>query len=524
MHLKKLFFLPSLGDMLFLSIFVYLSINKGAGLLGDCDTGYHIRAGEWILSHHSVPHHDMFSFLTPPLPWTAHEWLSEIIMALIHSAFGLTGLAIFFAGILALVSLLLFRMLRKDGNNILVAVFIVLLATVASQIHWLARPHVFSLLFFLVWYWILEEYRLRGRNRLYFLPALMLLWVNLHGGFLAGFMLLGIYLAGELPDCFSRDAEKRSVARQRLKALSITTAVCVPVSCINPYGFHILLFPFNLVSNKLIMNNVTEFLSPNFHEPSPFKYLILGLVTILALSRERLRLVELLLLLVFLNMSLYSVRYIPLFALVSAPIFMRHIEILLKGSQGKFPAIFAKKAANIAEIDATSGGIMWPIAAFGAVAWLVASGTIRYGFDPRVKPVAAVNFIEKADIPGNMFNNDEFGDYVIYAAWPRYKVFFDGRSDMYGSGRLKEYMQIMNFENGWEKTLEKYRINWIFFDTNSRFTRFLKERKDWVQIYQDKVASIFIFRNEANRMIIDRYAKNFEKAGPRVLHNAESPD
>lgn len=505
MRLKKLFFLPSIENMLFLSIFVYLSINKGMGLLGDGDTGYHIRAGEWILSHRSVPYHDMFSFLTPPLPWTAHEWLSEIIMALVHNAFGLTGLSVFFAAILALVSLLLFRMLKREGNNIIVAVFLVLLATISSQIHWLARPHVFSLLFFLLWYWILEEYRLRGTNRLYLLPAIMLLWVNLHGGFLAGFMLLCIYLAADLPGCFARCSELRSEARQRLKSLIIILAICVPVSCINPYGFHILLFPFNLVSNKLIMDSVTEFLSPNFHEPSPFKYLILALVTILALSRKKLRLVELLLLLVFLNMSLYSVRYIPLFALVSAPIFMRYIDLLLADTQGKFSAFLAKKAANFSKIDASSGGILWPLAAVGTITWLVASGTIQYGFNHKDMPVEAVKFIEKAQIPGNMFNNDEFGDYVIYAAWPRYKVFFDGRSDMYGSSRLKEYMQIINFEDGWENTLEKYRINWIFFDTNSRFTRYLKERKDWVLIYQDKVACIFIKNTAENHLIINKF-------------------
>jgi hypothetical protein len=505
MRLKKLFFLPSIEDMLFLSIFVYLAFSKGMALLGDCDTGYHIRAGEWIIAHLSVPRHDMFSYSSPPLPWTAHEWLSEVIMALIHNTFGLTGLAIFFAGILALVSLLLFRMIRNEGDNILLAVFIVLLATISSQIHWLARPHVFSLLLFLAWYWILEEYRRNDTNRLYLLPPILLLWVNLHGGYLAGFMLLGIYLIGELPDYFSGNAEKRTEAWQRLKSLAITTAVCIPVSCINPYGYHILLFPFNLVSNQLIMDSVTEFLSPNFHEPNPFKYLLLGLVAVLALSRERLKLTELLLLLVFLNMSLYSVRYIPLFALVSAPILMRHTDTLLRNSQSRFTEALRRKANNLATIDATSGGILWPIFAFGAVTWLAASGAIQYGFNPQTKPVAAVRFIEKANLPGNMFNNDEFGDYVIYAAWPRYKVFFDGRSDMYGTERLKEYKQITNFEDGWEKTLEKYRINWIFFDTNSRLTRFLKERKDWVLIYQDRVAAIFIRNIEENQGIIAQH-------------------
>jgi len=504
MHLKKNFFLPSLGDMLFLSIFLYLSLHKGAALLGDCDTGYHIRAGEWILSHASVPRQDIFSLHSPPLPWTAHEWLSEVVMALIHHAFGLTGLVVFFAGILALVSRLLFRMLRAEGGNMLLAVGVVLLATASSQVHWLARPHVFSLLFFLVWYRILDEHRRNGANRLFLLPPIMLLWVNLHGGFLAGFMLLGLYGAGCLLECFSPDKELKTAARQRLKVLAVITAVCIPVSCINPYGFHILLFPFNLVSNKLIMDSVTEFLSPNFHEPSPFKYLLLLLVAVLSLSRDKLRPVELLLILAFLNMALYSVRYIPLFAIIAAPVITRHGDKILKDSRGRFAAMFARKADNIAATDASSGGLLWPLAAVVAVAWLAVSGQIRYGFDPTKNPAAAVSFIEKEKLPGNMFNNDEFGDYVIYAAWPRYRVFFDGRSDMYGSSRLKEYMQVTNFEEGWEKTLDKYGITWIFFNTGSRLARFLKERNDWVLIYEDKVASIFIRNTAQNQPILSK--------------------
>ncbi len=506
MRLKKLFFLPSIADMLFLSIFLFLSFYKGMALLGDCDTGYHIRAGEWILSHLAVPHQDMFSFHTPALSWTAHEWLSEVVMALIHNSFGLTGLAVFFAGILALVSMILFRMLQKENGNILLAVIVVLIATISSQIHWLARPHVFSLLLFLVWYRILDEYRANGINRLYLLPPVMLLWVNLHGGFLAGFILLGIFFLGEVPGSFSKAVEEQNKARQQLKALVVTTAVCIPVSCVNPYGYHILMFPFNLVSNKLIMDSVTEFLSPNFHEPSPFKYLVLLLLAVLALSRERLKLVEILLLLVFLNMSLYSVRYIPLFALVSAPILTRHADTLLNNSRNRFSAFVSRKALNIASIDAISGGILWPILAFMAVSCLAASGTIHYGFNPKKKPIAAVRFIEKANLPGNMFNNDEFGDYVIYAAWPRYKVFFDGRSDMYGSELLKEYKQITNFEKGWEKTLKKYGINWIFFNSDSKLTRYLLERKDWVLIYQDKVASIFFRKSESDNKTPENYS------------------
>jgi hypothetical protein len=510
------FFLPSLADMLFLSIFLYLSFSWGASLLGDCDTGYHIRAGEWILSHMSVPRHDMFSFISPTLPWTAHEWLSEVIMALIHKASGLTGIVVFFTFILSLVFYLLFRMIRASDGNILTAVLFVLLATAASQVHWLARPHVFSLLLFFLWYRILDDYVNGKRTRLILLPPMLLVWVNLHGGYLSGFMLLGIYLIGELPAVLTRGADGHAEALQRFKGLAVTILVCLPVACINPYGWHILFFPFNLVSNKLIMDNVTEFMSPNFHEPSPFKYLILLLVAVLALSREKLRLTDLLLLAVFLNMSLFSVRYIPLFAIVAAPILSRRTDVLLENSQCLPAVVLKERAEGIAAIDRAAGGLLLPILAVIGVACTVASGMVRYGFDPNTKPVQAVRFIEKAGLEGNMFNNDEFGDYVIYAAWPRYRVFFDGRSDMYGTAILKEYMQVTGFEDGWEKTLDKYRINWIFFNSDSRFTRFLKERKDWVLIYQDKIAAIFIRNIPRNRSIIERYQTPRETRGMPV--------
>lgn len=487
MKLKKKIFLPSLADMLFLSIFLYLSFGQGMQLLGDGDTGYHIRAGKWILDNLAIPRHDIFSFHSPAIPWTAHEWLSEIIMALIHQVSGLTGIVVFFTFLIALTFYLLFRMIRNEGGNILTALFVVLLACAASQVHWLARPHVFSLLLLLFWYQILEEYRNGTRKRLYFLPLIMLFWVNLHGGYLAGFMLLGIYMAGEIPAALSRSSKDNAEALQRFKHLFFTMLICLPVACLNPYGYHILLFPFKLVSNKFIMDHVSEFMSPNFHEPSPFKYLLLLLITVLAASRKRLSVKDLLLLLVFINMSLYSVRYITLFAIIAAPILVRQLDILLNDSHGRLANALKLRAENIGRVDNAAGGILWPILAVLSVTGAVSLSVIHYGFDPQKKPVAAVRYLEKANLKGNMFNDDEFGDYLIYASWPRYKVFFDGRSDMYGTERLKEYIKVIYFDEGWEEILTKYKIDWIFFKTDSPLSRYLVERKDWALIYQDKL-------------------------------------
>jgi hypothetical protein len=140
------------------------------------------------------------------------------------------------------------------------------------------------------------------------------------------------------------------------------------------------------------------------------------------------------------------------------------------------------------------------------VCFFLAMGKIEYEFDEKLKPVKAVDFLKKENLKGNMFNNDEFGDYIIYAAWPKYKVFIDGRLDMYGSSRIKEYLKVASLQPGWEKVLEKYNIHWIIYNTDSALSTFLLGNKDWRLIYADKVANIFVKNIPENRPIIDKYS------------------
>src|SRR4030067_1954041 len=190
-------FLPSISDVIFILILAIVLSVKG-NILGDADTGYHIRAGEYILKNLKIPHYDIFSFTTPPIPWTAHEWLSDVILALIHKGSGLSGLVVAMTIVIASAYTVLLKFLRSSGINIIVAALVVALAAGASTIHWLARPHIFSLLLTLIWYIVLDTYQSKKRNYLYLLPLLMVLWVNLHGGFIAGFMLLAVYITGNL--------------------------------------------------------------------------------------------------------------------------------------------------------------------------------------------------------------------------------------------------------------------------------------------------------------------------------------
>ncbi|MBI1922565.1 MAG: hypothetical protein HYS23_15960 [Geobacter sp.] len=499
------FLLPSISDILFLTVFLYLSFSAGKGLLNDADTGYHIRAGEYILNTLSIPRNDIFSFITPTMPWTAHEWLSEVIMALVHKAFGLTGIVLFFSFLISLTYFLLFKIIRACGGNIFAALLVGVLVIGASQIHWLARPHIFSLLLMLGWYHILNLFQYREKNRLWLLPLLMVFWVNLHGGYVTGFILLGIYFAGNMVQAVLAEPGTKEPFRRKYRTIALIIAVCIIASLANPFGYHILLFPFNLVGNRYLMDHVSEFISPNFHEPLPFKYLLFLMIAAFAFSREKLNIIELVLVLFFTNMALYSARYIPLFAIITAPVILRQGDTVLNGVRNNLADFFRKKGEGIASLDASSRGYVWPVAGFLAVAVFAGNGTLKYTFDPKMKPVAAVEFLKKERISGNMFNNDEFGDYIIYAAWPEYRVFFDGRSDMYGVKRMKEYYRIMSCEPGWEKILEKYRINWVIFDAKSTLSRFLLKEEGWRLVYADKLANIFVRNLPEYRSLISRY-------------------
>jgi len=499
------FLIPSIADVIFISLFLFLSFSAGKGLLNDGDTGYHIRAGEYIIDTLSIPKHDIFSFLSPPLPWTAHEWLSEVIMALIHRVSGLSGIVIFFSFIISLVYYLLFKIIRTKKDDIILTVFIVLLVLAASQVHWLARPHIFSLVLMVLWYFLLDKYQYEQKNYLYLLPPMMLLWVNLHGGFLAGFILIGIYLFSNVVNFITSKGASRDIYKKRARYFGFITVVCLFVSLINPFGYRILLFPFNLVSNTFIMDHVGEFMSPNFHEPTPFKYLLLLMIATFAVSRIKTNWIELLLILMFTNMSLYSVRYIPLFSIIVAPILLKQIGPLLEKTNGRLFKFFKKRAENISEIDASARAYLWPVAAVVLIVILAMAGKIDFKFNEKTKPVAAVEFLKNEYIKGNMFDNDEFGDYIIYAAWPKYKVFVDGRSDMYGVDILKEYLKLVRVKPGWEEVLKKYNFSWIIYNANSTLSVVLMERDDWKLIYADKVANIFVKDIPENRYLIEKY-------------------
>ena len=183
--------LPDLALAVSLITLLYclLIYDGGRKLFRDSDTGWHIRTGEWILNHGQVPVTDLFSFTRPNAPWYAWEWLSDVLMALAYRAGGMAAVVFGSLLLLCLVSLLLFDFLRKRSGNTTLAWLMTLLVAAGSSLHWLARPHLFTMLFLLLFYRAFHSW---SHSRHWLLLPFMALWTNLHGGFFLGVALAAI--------------------------------------------------------------------------------------------------------------------------------------------------------------------------------------------------------------------------------------------------------------------------------------------------------------------------------------------
>jgi hypothetical protein len=499
------FLLPSISNLVFVAILFALVFGPGNGLLNDGDTGYHIRVGEIILQTWRVPSHDIFAHHQPPLAWTAHEWLSEVVMALVYKFSGLTGVVLFFAFLLSLTHWLLFWSLRSSSDNLILVTLITLLATATSSSHWLARPHVFSLLFTLGWYHLLDRFQYRNQRTLIFLPLLMVVWVNLHGGYFIGLVLIVVYLLGNLLHSLETHRAQALEHWHKAKRLFGLLIVTIMVCLINPFGYEILLFPARLTTNRFIMDHVTEFLSPNFHDVLPFKYMLLATIAALALARNRLNLIEVGLIVLLSYMALYSARYVSLYAIIVAPLLLKAAESTLTDLPSVVLKFIRRRNQHLVNIDTDLRNPVWPIASILLVISLALLNSLHFEFNEKSFPLAAVSFLQRENIAGNMFNSDEFGDYIIFAAWPQYRVFMDGRSDMYGEKLGIAYFKVANAQPGWKEVLKDYRIDWVIFDTNSALTAALRERTDWQQIYTDKLATVFVRKGAANDRLLARF-------------------
>src|SRR5688572_15859517 len=271
---------PSLFDIIFIIWALAVPIGFGNRLLSsDGDLARHLRLGETMLARGAFLRTDDFSHTAAGKPFLAFEWLSEVTYAAVHRVAGLAGVAVFAGLLLALTFGLLGRFLVRRGCDPFLAYLVTMAAAVLSAAHWLARPHLFTLLAVVVLLGLLE--RKRPAPVWPFFP-LFLVWANFHGGFFYGLILIGAYLAGDLLEAWR--AEDRAPwlvsARQRAVALGLG----VGAALINPYGPALLGHVLGFFGNDAILRQTQEFMSPDFQTINGKLFLVALLAVVVALT------------------------------------------------------------------------------------------------------------------------------------------------------------------------------------------------------------------------------------------------
>jgi hypothetical protein len=519
------FLIPSVADLLFVALLLGLSCGAlGRLLLRDGGTGWHIRNGQLMLQTHSITRVDPFSATMSGQPWFAWEWLYDLLIAAIHHVLGLNGVVFYTAAIMAATFVLVFHLAMRRGGSLPITFLLLVLSLGASAIHFLARPHVLSWMLTVIWFELLDTAAsAAGREseawsepwsesnkdrRLFYLPVVMLLWVNLHGGFLLGFALLGVYILGGGIQYFTC-AERRDEIRRWLKRLGLVSLLSLLASFVNPYGYKLHLHIYRYLSDRFLMNRITEFQSPDFHGVAQQCFAVILLVTIatLASARRRPRPAHLLVILLAAYSGLYASRNLPassmLLTLMIAPLLS---ETVAKACEGADLAPWLRALLSrvhsfgirMEKMETHFQGHLWLVLAFVLGLWACMHGG-RLGsaqlfnayFDDKRFPVEAAELIAQRDIREPIFCPDQWGGYLIYRLYPQTKVLVDDRHDLYGDQFFKDYLKIIFVQPDWKKVLDERHVNWILVQKNSSLGTILEQTASWKLIHEDGTAVLF---------------------------------
>jgi hypothetical protein len=454
--------------------------------LSDPDFWFHLKTGEYIVQTGHVPTTEFSSFTHFGKPFIAHGWLSGLIFYVVYTRFGTYALTFIFAAVGVLAFWLVFKRMRNCHP--LIAGFAILLGVTVSIATLGVRARVFTLLFASVFLWLLSEYIRGKRTRaIWLLVPLMVLWVNLHGGFLIGLALIAVTLIGIVLDAWAAGEP----VRQRLPAVRLLAMVfvgCLLAGLVNPYGVRLYTQGIRVMSSPVFTDLVSDWLSPNFHKSHnlPLLFLILLTITALALSPKRARPSELLLLVGTLYATLQAHRHAATFALVASPLMATYLQNWLKATS--FGSDLLRERESYSNRRAKVIGIVL-LVPLVAVAIKFRSSVYT---PPRQEtlnvPVKAVQFLKENRIEGKTFTEPNlWGSYVAWELRSN-PIYIDGR-DVYAEPFVREYADIINGRKDWHEPFDRYGVEIAVIRPNTLLARELE--KSWRVVYRDDMALVF---------------------------------
>jgi hypothetical protein len=459
----------------------------------DPDMWWHLRAGELIWQS-GVPTADTFSFTVPGKEWFAHEWLTEALMWQVYRLGGLPGLSLFFAGLVTAAYGLVYQ---ASPGRPYVAGFVVLLAALASLFFWGVRAQVVTMLLAAAFIFVLEGFRAGrfGRRALLALPALTVIWANLHSGYLLGVGLIAAYAAGEAAERLLARNKRGEGAAGDIRWLALVAGACLLAAALNPRGFALWVYPFLTLGSASMQAYIGEWQSPDFHDRLFWLFGPYLAVLFLShvLSSKRPTVTEILLVLGGTAAAFLSARHIPLFTLLTAPLITHQAMGLLEGSRW-YPTLAGTAAARPARVATLVNLAALVFVLLGAGLWIVQR---LLNNEPAIAanyPAAAVAHLGPEVLAQRRgFNHYAWGGYLIWQGIP---VYVDGRADLYGDNFLVDYLEVGAAGDGWAQQLAAHGVDYVLLPPTADLGRYLETDPGWVRSYTDAIAHVYVRSDE----------------------------
>ncbi len=450
----------------------------------DTDLYWHLAAGRYIVEMRVVPTSDPFSSTMLGKPWVDIYWLAQAAWYLIDQALGLAGLSLLVA-ILATLALI-FVWKQLSGPLFLRALILVLVAVVSGPV-WTARPLLITYALTAVVAYLLFLYKWKQIDRLWVMPLLFVLWVNTHGGYIAGFMLLGVFLVGEGLGNLLHFSGDEIVSWRRLRKVLLISVISGVALLLNPHTFNAILLPLKTVGLQTLQASIDEWASPNFHElfQQPLIWMLLGTLVSIGWSGRRLDMTDAFTLVVFAYISFLARRNVGLFALVCAPILSRHVASLwAKSRWGQRQLSRGQPIVNLLIL------ILVGLAAILKIL-IPLSPAVQQQADRAALPIGAADWIAQHRPIGTLFNGYNLGGYLLWRLWPDYPVYVDGRTDLYDDAFLREYQAVILTAPGFEDVLNRHNVNLIVIEKSAPLAVWLAQSVQWQKAYEDDQTVIY---------------------------------
>lgn len=450
--------------------------------LGDPDTLLHIRIGQWIIEHSSVPRVDVFSHSLAGEKWVAHEWLSEIILATVYRFGGWGGLVLLATFCLSITLAYLMHYLQEKMPPIYALLFVAF-TFFALSTHLLARPHVLVWPLLVIWAGSLMNAQEEGRAPSLWLIVIMILWVNLHGSFIFG---LGLILP------IAVQAVINSAPQLRVTVIwnwSLFFGMA-SISCLlNPQGIAGAVFPLQIL-NLQHLSVINEWMPYQFKGVNPLEMLLFIYLLLALLGLLRLPIMRIVMLLGLIHMALTHNRYVSILGLVSplliATSFGQSYAAKFKDvKQSKLDQFFLRFTNNAGYYAICIAMLIISIAAL----WGSYRG--RYVPPPSITANAAIDAFQASNHSGLVLNDYKFGGALIFRNIP---VFVDGRADLYDEKIMGPYIEavIDGKSSAIEKIIIQYQITWALLSPDSPAVTFFDNKKAWQRYYADSDAVIYL--------------------------------